>query len=1139
MRTSITSSLRFQLLLLVFLAAVPAFALIIYDAQLQKHSASEDAKREALTLARNAVRTQEVLIADAQRSLGRIAQRPEVDVNNPTGCSALLASELKNNDRYTNLGATDLEGNVLCSARPQNTLINIADRIYFQKTVKKRDFSVGNFQFGRLTGKASVGLGYPNFDSKGRLQGIVYAILDLQWLNDFIAKNRLSFGPNVVLNVIDQNGVVLARSIDPKNWVGKAMPNHPVFEAMLAHGNEGTVEGGGMDGINRLYAFAPLRFAGQISGYVAVGIPTDLAFADVKQTIFNRLILMTLVIGFIGLIAWIGSDVFFLRQVTALLRATKRIAAGELHARTGVAVSSGELSRLAQSFDEMAAIIEQNNSQHQQYEETLRKRTAEIQVLHDIGHAIIALPDIKPVSELILEKTLSVIGGDIGVIRLMNSESQRLEHAVSQGYRTAQDIRSLAVDSTDASFSTLQAEVFRDRRAHAVENIQDVKGLRTFKKEGVSSAVAVPVIVGDEVLGTIQIGSRAPKHFAPETINLLESIGNQLGIAVQKFRSIELTERAYNETQALYSLTSIASQSLNLDEILNQIVRKVSELFEFDLTRIYLTDPASEDIVLRAACDHLPQSPTSTGPLRRRHGIGSAVINSGNPLIFSDILNDPTYAALTQTGNLKTCGVRFFAALPIKGQNGPLGVFTICHRKPRALTNNEMALFGALSEQLGIAVQNALLYEQSIARSREISALFSIAAIAAESLDISIILRKIMHKVLELFSFDAARICLRDGHDSLMLTASEGFSNGILTQSRFQIGRGLVGKAFESGEPILIENMETDPRYDNMSRGGVMLKRGFRSCFFIPIKVRGDTLGVMNFLNKAPRTFSQADLQLIKAIAYHLGVALGNAQLFSQVTQKSAELEKSNSAKDEFLSVTSHELRTPLNVIMGYSALLLDGTFGGLNREQNNALDTIKNQSRDLLTMVESILNVTKIETGKLSFESADFSLADFLDQLKSAYALSCGDRCVLQWNYPPRLPIVKTDSYKLKHICQNLINNAIKFTEKGAVSFSAGLVAGSSALKCKVADTGPGIPDDLIPHIFEMFRQADGSQTRSYGGLGLGLYIVKKYTECLGGTIEVTSQLGKGTTFTVTIPITMNLDVDHPEVNEEVGQWF
>jgi signal transduction histidine kinase len=239
----------------------------------------------------------------------------------------------------------------------------------------------------------------------------------------------------------------------------------------------------------------------------------------------------------------------------------------------------------------------------------------------------------------------------------------------------------------------------------------------------------------------------------------------------------------------------------------------------------------------------------------------------------------------------------------------------------------------------------------------------------------------------------------------------------------------------------------------------------------------------------------------------------------SQLEQANRSLVKANKAKDEFLHVMSHELRTPLNVLLGYTQLVKDGLLGAINQEQENALYKVIGGANELMNLVSEILSVTGIEAGKVTAEMFQIQMGELLDDLKSSYDIPLDKKLTFKWDYPSEPRIIKTDGDKLKHILQNLINNAVKFTDEGSITFTARYFPETKVAEFKVADTGIGIEQEMLPSIFQRFHQLDSSDTRNHGGLGLGLYIVKNYIEVLGGQIQVNSELGKGSIFAVTLP--------------------
>ena len=243
---------------------------------------------------------------------------------------------------------------------------------------------------------------------------------------------------------------------------------------------------------------------------------------------------------------------------------------------------------------------------------------------------------------------------------------------------------------------------------------------------------------------------------------------------------------------------------------------------------------------------------------------------------------------------------------------------------------------------------------------------------------------------------------------------------------------------------------------------------------------------------------------------------MGNANLFSEIQRKSHELEVANKAKDEFLGVISHELRTPLSIIKGYADIIRQRVFGDVTREQVSALEKIMDQATALTHMINDVLQVSAIGAMKTRLTCADVDLVSLLSELRESYQFANDKFIDVGWTFHDELPVIRTDAEKLKAILQNLINNAIKFTEAGSIKIAVRELALGTGIELTVRDTGIGIPADKIDTIFEMFQQADNSATRGYGGVGLGLYIVKSFTELLGGKVSVWSEVGRGTCFPV-----------------------
>ncbi|MBI4528319.1 MAG: PAS domain S-box protein [Deltaproteobacteria bacterium] len=410
----------------------------------------------------------------------------------------------------------------------------------------------------------------------------------------------------------------------------------------------------------------------------------------------------------------------------------------------------------------------------------------------------------------------------------------------------------------------------------------------------------------------------------------------------------------------------------------------------------------------------------------------------------------------------------------------------------------------------------------------ELATLSEIDRAISSSLELRSVFGLLFERISAMLPYSAARIRLINKQSGeLEQAASWSKEENHWEAEPWNSGLGTGKRALESRMPVIVRNVFTDARLKNAE---AFSRYGLFSTVAIPLLAGGEPLGVISFYTKDEHQFGDEELHFLSTLAGQVAVAINNSKLYEQTKKQAADLEKANKIKSEFLSVMSHELRTPLTAIVGYTGMIKDGMCGEINPQQENFLGKVLVRSQDLLEMINYILQATSLEAGETRVAAGQVDLSRFFNELKAAHDFPIKKEVTLQWKIPPDIPPIHTDGLKLRHVVQNLINNAIKFTEKGSVTISARIAESrtqkaslpTGAERCvefKVADTGIGIPGDSLPMIFEAFRQVDSSETRLYGGVGLGLYIVKKYTELLGGTVEVESELGKGSTFTVRVP--------------------
>ena len=609
---------------------------------------------------------------------------------------------------------------------------------------------------------------------------------------------------------------------------------------------------------------------------------------------------------------------------------------------------------------------------------------------------------------------------------------------------------------------------------------------------------------------------------------------------------IELRTR---ELSALYDVTTTVNQTLDIEAVLNDIIKKVTARFNFDATQIFLFDNHFEMLTLRANYNTAYAPGIGIGPFRKGQSVVGRVAESGEPALFADAQTDSRYLAWSESKESAAAGVHFLAALPIKTKTQSFGVAAFSSRESRELNEHDARLLKAICEHLAVAVERTRLFEEVTKRSdalqganevlkneiierkraqhevsrqhQRIRSLHQIGTSINRTLEQKLLLENLFVKVESMLSLSAVSVCLVDPITGGLVPSAQRSLEPELWTS--EVGDPPVSPALRLSEivreheaPVVIENVQLDSR---SSLFEPWKKNGWNGFVGLPLSVEGKFLGVLAFYLRESHGFLQDEVEFLSTLAGQVAVAIFNSVLYENSRKQAIDLEKAIHAKDEFLNVMSHELRTPLSVIGGYAQAMSAGVVGEMSPEQQKIAEKIIVQSNELLRMINEILQVGSLQAGSVQAHFENTNLKDLFGNLQSTFDALPKRSIVLNWDFPDDMPNVKTDGDKLKHVLQNLIHNAMKFTEHGSVTLSARPF--NEFIEIMVQDTGIGIAEDKLPVIFDMFRQVDSSKTRSYGGVGVGLFIVKKYVELLNGKIEVESVFGCGTSFRVRIPIT------------------
>ena len=403
---------------------------------------------------------------------------------------------------------------------------------------------------------------------------------------------------------------------------------------------------------------------------------------------------------------------------------------------------------------------------------------------------------------------------------------------------------------------------------------------------------------------------------------------------------------------------------------------------------------------------------------------------------------------------------------------------------------------------------------EEIRRQRErLEVLHQVNMSVASTIDKADILSAFLETALIHLPYAAAVIRLR--HAGVLETAAaRGFKSKTLSNGKDSLA--FTDRVLDDPAPLKVRNVFTDRQVSNLA---FFEGEGLVSFLCVPLVANNEVLGCLLFLTREEHEFNPEEIDFISTLAGQAAIAIHHSELYDRSQRQSEELTDAHKIKDEFLKVVSTQLKTPLNVITGYSEMFLEGLLGEITPIQEKAIETVARQSKELHGLINTVLQVSSMEAEKLHVELHEINLWEFCSELRTFYDYPLATGVKLVWNYPADLPSVEGDRAKLRRMLENLVGNALKFTQQGTVMIAVRYLAGKQRLEFKISDTGVGIPEENIPKIFEKFRQGERHTGMEHGGVGLGLYIVKKYLDLLGGNIEVQSRVGEGTTFIFQIP--------------------
>ena len=466
--------------------------------------------------------------------------------------------------------------------------------------------------------------------------------------------------------------------------------------------------------------------------------------------------------------------------------------------------------------------------------------------------------------------------------------------------------------------------------------------------------------------------------------------------------------------------------------------------------------------------------------------------------------------------------------VPLLRQGMPVGVIVLQRKSVRPFSEKQIELVTTFADQAVIAIENVRLFDEVQARTRDLSESLQqqtatadvLKVISRSTFDLKSVLQTLVESAARLCDADNSTITRQEG-TKFFRAAAYGYSREFLEYigtSPVEPGRGTVhGRALLEGRVIHIPDVLADSEYTwaEAQRLG-----GFRSILGVPMLREGVPIGVLSLSRSEVRPFTDKQIELASTFADQAAIAIENVRLFDEIQDKSRQLTEASQHKSQFLANMSHELRTPLNAIIGVSEMLREDADA--LKQDTEPLDRVLGAGRHLLALINDILDLSKIEAGRMELQLEDFALAPLIDNVvKTIEPLAAKNENRVAVSCDATIGRLHGDQMRLRQALLNLMSNANKFTERGTIAVDARQVQENDrgSITIAVADTGIGMTAEQMGKLFQEFSQADASTTRKYGGTGLGLAISKRFCQMMGGDITVESEVGRGSTFTIRLP--------------------